>query len=540
MFPLTVSAESRVEAVLGRKVTARWLREQELGRPLRIQVLEPQFVAAFEGAFPHADSPEVARAARRARREEMRARLDAALQIEVSDETIVVLVAEFVAIDQSVLDQPGRLRYVLLADTVSAWAQANAVRSLAAYVGPAGDPDGDAAAEARRDRRLLLEVRVARNISDDAAARDIVAARRLDSDLRPVRDAWSSGQVSFRHVAAFLDRTRLCSPELTTAVLDRIGDRLTSTPSTRIGTVINGALASIDPRGQADRARHARRHEVGVTQRTLPDGLGQITVIDKVEYTRAIIDRIDDDADKVLVHSQTCEPCAQDVPAEIGPARAAAFRGIFFADNGAHAHDDPTDTADRAGAVSAETQTSGRSSRRTSRRGELQVVIDLATLLGLAENPALLAGQPVPADLARELATDCGSLRRIVTDPVDGHLLDYGTRTYLPQALKTHIAARDGTCRAPGCNQPAARCELDHVDPFPHGPSSVGNTHVYCKRDHTIKTDGDLRILEHLADGTTRWRTRDGQIGVTPPRPCLPEAAPPPPPLPLDDEPCPF
>jgi len=106
--------------------------------------------------------------------------------------------------------------------------------------------------------------------------------------------------------------------------------------------------------------------------------------------------------------------------------------------------------------------------------------------------------------------------------------------------LKTHIAARDGTCRAPGCNQPAARCELDHVDPFPHGPSSVGNTHVYCKRDHTIKTDGDLRILEHLADGTTRWRTRDGQIGVTPPRPCLPEAAPPPPPLPLDDEPCPF
>jgi hypothetical protein len=141
-----------------------------------------------------------------------------------------------------------------------------------------------------------------------------------------------------------------------------------------------------------------------------------------------------------------------------------------------------------------------------------------------------------------------------VTDPVDGHLLDYGTRTYLPEALKKHIAARDGTCRAPGCNQPAARCELDHVDPFPRGPSSVGNTHMYCKRDHTIKTDGDLEVLEHLAwapagdraeggvasrGGTTRWRTKDGQVGVTPPRPYLPETSPPGA-VPPDDDPCPF
>jgi hypothetical protein len=191
--------------------------------------------------------------------------------------------------------------------------------------------------------------------------------------------------------------------------------------------------------------------------------------------------------------------------------------------------------------MTADAATTEPSSRRRSRRGELQVVIDLATLLGLADNPALLAGQPVPADLARELATDCGSLRRIVTDPVDGHLLDYGTRTYLPDALKTHITARDATCRAPGCNQPAARCELDHIHPFPHGPSSVGNTHALCRRDHTTKTDGDLQILEHLRDGTTRWRTRDGQTGVTPPRPYLPETTPPPDPTdPPDDDPCPF
>jgi hypothetical protein len=164
------------------------------------------------------------------------------------------------------------------------------------------------------------------------------------------------------------------------------------------------------------------------------------------------------------------------------------------------------------------------------------VVLDLATLLGLAEHPGLLAGQPVPAAIARELATECGSLRRIVTDPVDGHLLHYGTRVYLPDPLKEFVAARDGTCRAPGCGQPAARSQLDHVVPFPHGPSDPGNSHALCKRDHDAKTDGDLQVLDHRPDGSATWRTRHGQTGTTPPRPYLPEAGS----VPPDDDPCPF
>ena len=546
MTPFPAPVDSRVEEGLLQRVSARWVWQLEHGAPVTFQVIEPQFAAVFQGPWIHADSPDVAAiAARVEARAAMAARVGAALAVPVSNATIGALVDEVVAIDASVLDRPGRLRYVLLCDKVSAWGQALASTSLATYAGPV-DLEGDAAAGARRDRALRLEVRVARKISDDAAGRDLDAARRLDAELRPVRDAFAAGLITERHVSVILDRTRLCAPELTRAVVDVIGDRLTSTPSTRIGTVVNAALAGIDPRGQADRAHHARTHEVGVTQRSLPDGLGQITVVDKVEVTRAMIEIIDDDADKILVHSQHCEPCADDIPAEIGPARAAAFRGIVFAgtdhDTTPH-HDNGTEattvTAEaEAGGEAATTVTSGkRSTRRRSRRGEVQVVIDYATLLGLADNPALLAGQPVPAGLAREMATECGSLRRIITDPVDGHLLDYGTRTYLPPALKDHIAARDGTCRAPGCNQPAWRCDMDHVTPFPHGPSAVGNTTTLCRRDHTTKTTGDLQILEHLADGTTRWRTRDGQTGITPPRPYLP---PPPDPPPQDDEPCPF
>jgi len=541
MRPLPAPTDSRVEAALVREISRRRITELANGRPIRFQVLEPAVVAAFEGAWPHADSPEVRAITDRSRRREaMGARLDAALRVEMGDTTIAGLVSELVAIDPTGLEPAARLRYVLLADRVSAWGQAQASRALAVYAGAAAPVWADAAAQARRDRHLRLEVRVARRISDDAAARDIDAARRLDAELRPVREAWSRGALSFRYVAAFLDRTRLCPPELTTAVIDRLGDRLTTTPSTRIGTVVNSALSWLDPNGQAARARRARTHEVGVTQRTLADGLGQITVIDKLEVTRAMIERIDDDADEVLAHSATCASCAEAVPAEIGPARAAALRGILFARGTATPHGDrgASDDAELSDSVASSVMAQRPRKARRSRRGELQVVIDLATLLGLADNPALLAGAPVPADLARELASECGSLRRIVTDPVDGHLLDYGIRTYLPQSLKDHVAARDGTCTAPGCGQPASRCELDHVIPFPDGPSDVGNTHMLCKRDHTIKTDGDLQILESDADGTTRWRTRDGQDGVTRPRAYLPETGPPP--VPPDDDPCPF
>ena len=299
MTPFLAPGDSRVEGAVLPMLSARWVRGLENGVPISVQVLEPSFVAAFEGAWPHADSPEVAAVVARARAgQEMAARVDAARAVPVCDATIASLVADVVAIDAAVLDPEARLRYVLLCDAVAAWGQATAAAALAAYVGPSEVAGVDAATEARRDRHLRLEVRVARRISDDAAARDIDAARRLDAELRPVRDAWASGALSSRHIASFLDRTRLCEPALTTAVLERIGDRLTVIPSTRIGTVINAALAAIDPRGQASRARHARTHEVGVTQRTLADGLGQITVIDKVEITRAMIDRIDDHADR--------------------------------------------------------------------------------------------------------------------------------------------------------------------------------------------------------------------------------------------------
>ncbi|MDA8437151.1 MAG: DUF222 domain-containing protein [Actinomycetales bacterium] len=546
---------SPVDAGLRRAVARTRARAWSEGPPVgRMQVREPEVGVVLTGPWSHAESAlSRERAARFARRVAARKRLRAALEVPVTSESVPGLVADLVALqdaaDAGVLGPADLLARLRLADRVASWAAAHASAALADYAGPAGPDDavGELAqAQVRRDRHLRLEVRVARGISDDAAGRDIDAARRLAADLAPVRAAWSRGEVSSRHVAVVLDRTRLCGADLTAAVLDRVGARLVSTSANRIGAVITAALAGLDPAGQADRARTARRHDVGVHYRGLPDGLAQIVATHRVEDARAIMELVDDTADRLLAHRRDCDPCAAALPDEIGPARAAAHLALVLredADGTAPTAAVDTDgCAGRSGhaagtATVVRTPSRGRGRRRGSRRGELQVVVDLATLLGLAEEPGLLASQPVPAAIARELAGECGSLRRIVTDPVTGHLLDYGTRVYLPDSLKEFVSARDGTCRSPGCGQPAARSQLDHVIAFPHGPSDVANTHALCKRDHDTKTDGDLDVLDHRADGSATWRTRHGQTGVTPPRPYLPGTGIGPPP---DDDPCPF
>jgi 5-methylcytosine-specific restriction endonuclease McrA len=152
----------------------------------------------------------------------------------------------------------------------------------------------------------------------------------------------------------------------------------------------------------------------------------------------------------------------------------------------------------------------------------LNLVIDYDTLRGLAEHPVLLGDEPVPAAIGREAARFATSVRRLVTDPVDGHLLDYGARQYLPAPLRDYVLARDGGCRSPGCTRRAPRhLQLDHVVPFPTGPSSTANTGALCVDCHQRKTAGLLTITHSTTDGAATFTTAWGQAIHIPPRPYL-------------------
>lgn len=145
---------------------------------------------------------------------------------------------------------------------------------------------------------------------------------------------------------------------------------------------------------------------------------------------------------------------------------------------------------------------------------KVNVVIDLPTALGLAENPGEISGLgPIPGSLARVLAADA-QWTRWITDPHTGYLLDIGRASYVPsEKLRDYIKARDQVCRFPGCHQPAARCDIDHAIPWDSGGGTDrDNLGALCRRHHRLKTHHNWRIIDSQADGSCTWVSPFGQI----------------------------
>ena len=87
------------------------------------------------------------------------------------------------------------------------------------------------------------------------------------------------------------------------------------------------------------------------------------------------------------------------------------------------------------------------------------------------------------------------------------------THGYRPTAAQQRVLdRRDRTCTFPGCGRPAARSQLDHLDPWrpdgTGGPTSTANLHCLCQHHHRLKHDG-WHPTRH-PDGTTHWTSPRG------------------------------
>jgi hypothetical protein len=98
-------------------------------------------------------------------------------------------------------------------------------------------------------------------------------------------------------------------------------------------------------------------------------------------------------------------------------------------------------------------------------------------------------GTVIPDEVARAIAAD-SRWQRVLTDPVNGHMLDLGRNKYRPsRPLAEFIRARDKRCRWPGCRQPAHRADLDHTVAFGGGAGETirVNMAALCRRHHRVK-----------------------------------------------------
>jgi hypothetical protein len=85
------------------------------------------------------------------------------------------------------------------------------------------------------------------------------------------------------------------------------------------------------------------------------------------------------------------------------------------------------------------------------------------------------------------------------------------------RALRHLVSARNATCTAPGCGQPAARCDLDHTTPWHHGGLTCPcNIAPLCRHHHRVK-QAQGWWLEQPEPGVLRWRTPAGRTHTTTP-----------------------
>ena len=107
------------------------------------------------------------------------------------------------------------------------------------------------------------------------------------------------------------------------------------------------------------------------------------------------------------------------------------------------------------------------------------------------------------------------------------------------QRLREQVKLRDAKCRFPGCSTRARFADLDHVTPWPSGPTALSNLMGLCRRHHQIKQRPHWRVKLH-PDGTVTWWYPDGRTATTDPVDHLEHARPRPngegTPLPADGE----
>jgi hypothetical protein len=217
----------------------------------------------------------------------------------------------------------------------------------------------------------------------------------------------------------------------------------------------------------------------------------------------------------------------------------------------------------------------------------LNVTAPLSSLTRAGADPGEVNGTPITAAHVRELlkqldavcpggpwAPTGGSLQICVTD-ADGALLATTSRPQLERiarhgcpdhpdvscgcavvgrpptvdryeptpAQRRFVKGRDRTCRHPGCGQPVARVDLDHVLSYADGgPTDCANLCCLCRRHHRLKTHSPGWRFVLTDQGVLRVTTPSGITRTTRPpglrdrieQRALP--APPPPPA----EPPPF
>lgn len=385
------------------------------------------------------------------------------------------------------LDDEERVRLIAQWGRVESSVTAMKLAAVGAFAGPRPQDQPD-------DRRnepdfTDLSVGVTLRLSSLAGGRLVGVARVLADRLPGTRRLLAEGRLGYLHVLSIAEGVEDLTPEqaarLEELVLPRAADQ---TPG-QIRLAVKKALARIAPDRLRERERAARGF-TGVDTTQEDDGTG-------TAFVRGPSIGIQLIETWVETFARTAKAAGDERSLEM-----LRFVGLVAAAEAA-----------LNGSVA------GSPSTEHGRPLCLNLAVDLPTFLGLTDHPVeiLGTGQLIPAEALADILPGA-QLRRIITDPMTGELLDYGRTTYrVPPDLSGFTTARDVTSTGPGSTVPAGRGDKDHARAFEQGGrTDRDNVHSPNRRWHRAKTIGGWTVRQQ-ADRSWRWHGPRGEVATTRP-----------------------
>jgi Domain of unknown function (DUF222) len=314
---------------------------------------------------------------------------------------------------------PGRVNDSAQVDLIVAWER------QAAYVAAMAQPglvavaftetnDGwDAPHEPEGSGRA--EVGAALRLSPHVAEQRLLVATDLCGRLACVQVALLAGEFSYWHATAIVEATLDLSDEQAVWVAERVLPKARVQSVAELKRALRRAVLKADPTSAKQRAAQAKA-ERRLDWWKLADGMAEMRVVTSAADILAMVNAVD------AMARQDFGSAADGSRIPVAARRADALVHLVTATNGA-----ATNGAAPNGVAAAGVRSPG-----VRPKAMVQLTMDLATVLGFADNPADLAGYgPIDAATARALAAD-GKWRRLVFEPLTGALLDLGHTVYEP------------------------------------------------------------------------------------------------------------
>ncbi len=362
-----------------------------------------------------------------------------------------------------------------------------------------------------------------------ATDRQLEATHVLDR-LPLLLSALEAGELFVPQARVVIRETSSCTDAVCAAVDAAVaarGRELAPGPLRRLVARTIAAAEAQDREAEAERlaqARAARR----VWIHPEADGMATISAYVTAEAARAFALGLDTLARQAKAGSdRTMDQCRADVLTEL-PLRALAESGAVRIVLNVHVPMSTVlDRSNAPGHLDGYGPISAEHVRLLRPHAQLRrVLVDVTT-----GRPLSVDAECTPATGNDDLADDDLARDRLRAMLRPAVTTDVAERQYRPSAgLARLVRLRDQGCSGPGCSQPAASSDLDHLIPYPQGPTAAWNLGPESRRCHRAKHTG--WTVQRHPDGSCTWISPLGRHYHRPP-----PWDPPPTPGPVSDAP---